>query len=131
MAEAPGTTVRGATGAEGAGGSAEGVEAGVGRGAAVEGTTERGATGAEGAGVGGAAGVGVGRGVGVGVGRGLTVLAGVGVGAGVPGAAAGRRMTSTAGAIRRVFRSFTFVCYLIEARVAWVRPGLTVAGGNP
>jgi hypothetical protein len=63
-----------------------------------------------------AEGVGVGRGVGVGMGRGVTEVVGVWVGAGVPGAATGRRMTSTAGAPRRVFRSFTFVCYLIRER---------------
>ncbi len=61
-------------------------------------------------------GVGVGLGVGVGVGRGETELVGVGLGAAVPGVLAGRRMTSTAGAIRRGFRSFTFLGYLKRER---------------
>jgi hypothetical protein len=67
-------------------------------------------------GVGAGTGFGVGVGVGVGVGRGLAEVAGAGVGTGVPGVAAGRRMTSTAGTTRRVFRSFTFVYYLMRER---------------
>jgi hypothetical protein len=68
----------------------------------------------------GAAGTGtlaaVGRGTGVAVGRGVGVGLGVGDGAGdtlLGVAAAGRRMTSTAGMTRRGFRSFTFSRYLI------------------
>ena len=72
-----------------------------GRGAGAEGT---GALAVGGLGVGATAG----RGVGVGLG------AGDWVGDTVPGVvAAGRRMTSTAGATRRGFRSFTFSRYLI------------------
>lgn len=103
---------RGATGAVTAGVSEEGPEGGVGAGVGMGLGAGRGATETVGA---GADGVGVGRGVGVGVGRGETELVGVGLGA-VPGVLAGRRMTSTAGAIRRVFRSFTFVGYLKRER---------------
>lgn len=46
----------------------------------------------------------------------MTELVGVGLGAAVPGVLAGRRMTSTAGAIRRGFRSFTFLGYLKRER---------------
>lgn len=104
---------RGATGAtatgvsEGPGVVGAGAGVGMGLGVAGRGATETVEAGADG--------VGVGRGVGVGVGRGETVLVGVGLGA-VPGVLAGRRMTSTAGAIRRVFRSFTFLGYLKRER---------------
>jgi hypothetical protein len=39
---------------------------------------------------------------------------GVGVTGALPGVEAGRRMTSTAGMTRRVFLSFTVVCYLMR-----------------
>lgn len=80
--------------------------------------------GGRGVGVGAAAGrgVGVGRGVGAGV-----DAVGVGVTGALPGVEAGRLMTSTAGITRRVFLSFTVVCYLM--RVFRACPALRLEGG--
>lgn len=103
------------TGAAGGAGSVEAVGAGRGVGRGDTPTEGPGVTG-DGAGEGVADGVGVGTGLGLGVGRGVAEVVGAEVGAGVPGAAAGRRMTSTAGTTRRVFRSFTLLTYPMRER---------------
>ncbi len=81
-----------------------GATPGVGRGAGVA-RGAASAAGAEGA-------TGVGRGVGLGVGEGVGAAEDGATGA--PGVVPGLRMTSTAGATRRVFLSFTVVRYLMR-----------------
>ncbi|WXH31321.1 hypothetical protein WA016_05297 [Myxococcus stipitatus] len=123
----PGVTVRGV----GAGAALVGRGAGAGEAlAGAEGATGRGegvTPVGRGVGATGAAVPAVGRGVGRGVGA---VGAGSeedGVCAALPGVEAGRRMTSTAGTARRVFRSFTVVRYLM--RGARACPASRLKGG--